>query len=167
MSVFVCVFVCVFLYSYVYLCVCDVPTHLTSPHYLPLTCIIPSLTRLNPHPPPHPPPSQVENEEMITTLEALIETFSDDMAQYATQLAQHLANAFWRVQQADEENDDDDDDTAALAAYGCVRTIGTLLEAVSTLPHLYPQACCWVLGVCIYITQQTPHTQQSQSPPTQ
>lgn len=82
---------------------------------------------------------EVENEEMITTLEALIETFSDDMAQYAVQLAQHLAQAFWRIQQQEEENDDDDDDTAALAAYGCVRTIGTLLEAVSTLPHLYTQ----------------------------
>lgn len=115
----------------------------TYPHPLPLHT-------------PSTPPSQVENEEMITTLEALIETFSDDMAQYATQLAQHLATAFWRIQQQDEENEDDDDDTAALAAYGCVRTIGTLLEAVSTLPHLYPQVCgggCWVWwsstgGVC-------------------
>jgi len=35
--------------------------------------------------------------------------------------------------------DEDDDDAGALAAVGCLRAISTIMESVSTLPHMYPQ----------------------------
>ena len=33
----------------------------------------------------------------------------------------------------------DDDDAGALAAVGCLRAISTIMESISTLPHMYPQ----------------------------
>ena len=41
---------------------------------------------------------QVENEDLIFTLETLVERFEQDMAPYAVGLTQHLAAAFWRMQ---------------------------------------------------------------------
>ena len=35
--------------------------------------------------------------------------------------------------------EDEDDDFGALAAFGCLRAISTVLESVSTLTHLFPQ----------------------------
>ena len=35
--------------------------------------------------------------------------------------------------------EDEDDDIGALAAFGCLRAISTVLESVSTLTHLFPQ----------------------------
>lgn len=36
------------------------------------------------------------------------------------------------------ETVDDEDDSGALAAVGCLRAIGTILESVSRLPDLFP-----------------------------
>lgn len=41
---------------------------------------------------------QVENEDLVATLETLVERFGEDMAPYAVGLTQHLAAAFWRMQ---------------------------------------------------------------------
>lgn len=41
---------------------------------------------------------QVENEDLIFTLETLVERFDEEMAPYAAGLTQHLAAAFWRMQ---------------------------------------------------------------------
>ncbi len=41
---------------------------------------------------------QVENEDLIFTLETLVERFDEEMAPYAVGLTQHLAAAFWRMQ---------------------------------------------------------------------
>lgn len=35
------------------------------------------------------------------------------------------------------EEEEDGDDAGALAAVGCLRAIGTILESVSSLPHLF------------------------------
>ena len=43
---------------------------------------------------------QVENEDLVSTLETLVERFGEDMAPYAVSLTQHLAAAFWRMQVA-------------------------------------------------------------------
>jgi hypothetical protein len=48
------------------------------------------------------------------------------------------AAAFWKCLQS-SETDEDDDDSGALAAVGCLRAIGTILESVSRLPNLFPQ----------------------------
>jgi hypothetical protein len=47
------------------------------------------------------------------------------------------AAAFWKFVKADEDNEDED--MGALAAVGCLRAISTILESISSLPHLYPQ----------------------------
>lgn len=43
---------------------------------------------------------QVENEDLIFTLETLVERFDEEMAPFAVGLTQHLAAAFWRMQVA-------------------------------------------------------------------
>lgn len=40
---------------------------------------------------------------------------------------------------ASQEADDEADDSGALAAVGCLRAISTILESVSSLPHLFIQ----------------------------
>ena len=47
------------------------------------------------------------------------------------------AAAFWKCLES-SETDDDEDDSGALAAVGCLRAIGTILESVSRLPELFP-----------------------------
>ncbi len=34
---------------------------------------------------------------------------------------------------------EDDEDIGALAAFGCLRALSTVLDSVSRLPHLFPQ----------------------------
>lgn len=48
------------------------------------------------------------------------------------------ASAFWRCIDTDN-GDDETDDSGALAAVGCLRAISTILESISSLPHLYGQ----------------------------
>ncbi|KAL3141839.1 hypothetical protein ABBQ32_004507 [Trebouxia sp. C0010 RCD-2024] len=80
---------------------------------------------------------EVENEDLIFTLETLVERFDEEMAPYAVGLTQHLAAAFWRMQASDEA--EDDEDIGALAAFGCLRALSTVLESVSRLPQMFPQ----------------------------
>ena len=40
---------------------------------------------------------------------------------------------------ASSEADDEADDSGALAAVGCLRAISTILESISSLPHLFAQ----------------------------
>jgi importin-7 len=40
---------------------------------------------------------------------------------------------------ASSEADEEAEDTGALAAVGCLRAISTILESISSLPHLYIQ----------------------------
>lgn len=47
------------------------------------------------------------------------------------------AAAFWKCLES-SETDEDEDDSGALAAVGCLRAIGTILESVSRLPDLFP-----------------------------
>ncbi|KAG6549125.1 hypothetical protein Mapa_009351 [Marchantia paleacea] len=82
--------------------------------------------------------NEVENEDLVFTLETIVEKFDEEMAPYALGLCQNLAAAFWKCLQS-AETDEDDDDSGALAAVGCLRAIGTILESVNGLPHLFPQ----------------------------
>lgn len=50
---------------------------------------------------------QVDNEDLVFTLEALVEKFGEDIAPYALRMAQQLAIAF--VKYSDAQDDDDDD----------------------------------------------------------
>uniref|UniRef100_A0A0E0G6J9 Importin N-terminal domain-containing protein n=1 Tax=Oryza nivara TaxID=4536 RepID=A0A0E0G6J9_ORYNI len=82
--------------------------------------------------------NEVENEDLVFTLETIVDKFGEEMAPYALGLCQNLAAAFWRCM-ASQEADDEADDSGALAAVGCLRAISTILESVSSLPHLFIQ----------------------------
>ncbi|KAG0567157.1 hypothetical protein KC19_7G115500 [Ceratodon purpureus] len=82
--------------------------------------------------------NEVENEDLVFTLETIVDKFGEEMAPYALGLCQNLAAAFWKCLES-SETEDDEDDSGALAAVGCLRAIGTILESVSRLPDLFPQ----------------------------
>ncbi|XP_074569121.1 importin beta-like SAD2 [Curcuma longa] len=82
--------------------------------------------------------NEVENEDIAFTLETIVDKFGEEMAPYAFGLCQNLAAAFWKCLNTSEA-DDEADDTGALAAVGCLRAISTILESVSSLPHLFVQ----------------------------
>jgi hypothetical protein len=81
--------------------------------------------------------NEVENEDLVFTLETIVDKFGEEMAPYALGLCQHLAAAFWKCLES-SETDEEEDDSGALAAVGCLRAIGTILESVSRLPDLFP-----------------------------
>ncbi|XP_010251770.1 PREDICTED: importin beta-like SAD2 [Nelumbo nucifera] len=80
--------------------------------------------------------NEVENEDLVFTLETIVDKFGEEMAPYALGLCQNLAAAFWKCMNTAEANDEADD-TGALAAVGCLRAISTILESVNRLPHLF------------------------------
>jgi|TARA_B100001142_G_scaffold315317_1_gene353772 importin-7 len=82
--------------------------------------------------------NEVESEDLVFTLETIVEKFGEDIAPYALGLAQNLAAAFWKLTNSQDDKDDDDMN-GALACVGCLRAIATILESISTLPHLYGQ----------------------------
>uniref|UniRef100_A0A1J3IJ64 Importin beta-like SAD2 n=1 Tax=Noccaea caerulescens TaxID=107243 RepID=A0A1J3IJ64_NOCCA len=80
--------------------------------------------------------NEVENEDLVFTLETIVDKFGEEMAPYAFGLCQNLAAAFWRCLNTSEASDESDD-MGALAAVGCLRAISTILESVSSLPQLF------------------------------
>ncbi|CAH8310505.1 unnamed protein product [Eruca vesicaria subsp. sativa] len=82
--------------------------------------------------------NEVENEDLAFTLETIVYNFGEEISPYALGLCQNLASAFWRCIDSDN-GDDETDDSGALAAVGCLCAISTILESISSLPHLYGQ----------------------------
>ncbi|TYJ19924.1 hypothetical protein E1A91_A09G225100v1 [Gossypium mustelinum] len=82
--------------------------------------------------------NEVENEDLVFTLETIVDKFGEEMAPFALGLCQNLAAAFWKCMNTSEA-DDEADDPGALAAVGCLRAISTILESVSRLPQLFVQ----------------------------
>lgn len=80
--------------------------------------------------------TEVDNEDLVLTLEAVVGKFEEDMTPYAANLTHHLAASFWRATQAQETADSDDE---GMAAFNTIRTICTVLDSVSTKPALFPQ----------------------------
>ncbi|XVE84540.1 hypothetical protein DITRI_Ditri17bG0021400 [Diplodiscus trichospermus] len=80
--------------------------------------------------------NEVENEDLVFTLETIVDKFGEEMSPYALGLCQNLAATFWRCMNTSEA-DDEADDLGALAAVGCLRATSTILESVSRLPHLF------------------------------
>ncbi|GJT09582.1 importin beta-like SAD2 [Tanacetum coccineum] len=76
--------------------------------------------------------NEVENEDLVFTLETIVEDFGEEMAPYAIGLCQKLADAFWKCINTDAADEPD-----AMAAVGCLRAISTILKSVSKLPHLF------------------------------
>ncbi|XP_062097310.1 importin beta-like SAD2 isoform X2 [Humulus lupulus] len=61
--------------------------------------------------------NEVENEDLVFTLETIVDKFGEEMAPYALGLCQNLASAFWRCMNT-AETEEDADDSGALAAVG-------------------------------------------------
>ncbi|KAF8402253.1 hypothetical protein HHK36_013205 [Tetracentron sinense] len=80
--------------------------------------------------------NEVENEDLVFTLETIVDKFGEEMAPYAFGLCQNMAAAFWKFMNT-AEADDEAGDPGALAAVGCLRAVSTILESVSRLPHLF------------------------------
>ncbi|KAL1557023.1 secondary alcohol dehydrogenase (SADH2) [Salvia divinorum] len=80
--------------------------------------------------------NEVENEDLVFTLETIVDKFGEEMAPYALGLCQNLAAAFWKCMNT-AETDEEGDDPGALAAVGCLRAISTILESVNCLPDLF------------------------------
>ncbi|VFQ64844.1 unnamed protein product [Cuscuta campestris] len=80
--------------------------------------------------------NEVENEDLVFTLETIVDKFGEEMSPFALGLCQNLAAAFWKCINTSEA-DNDGDDPGALAAVGCLRAISTILESVNRLPHLF------------------------------
>ncbi|GMH22887.1 hypothetical protein Nepgr_024730 [Nepenthes gracilis] len=81
--------------------------------------------------------NEVESEDLVFTLETIVDKFGEEMAPYALGLCQNLAAAFWKCMSTAEADEEGDDPGGALAAVGCLRAISTILESVSRLPHLF------------------------------
>ena len=80
--------------------------------------------------------NEVENDDMITTLEALVEKFQDEIAPFAVSICQQLLASFWKSLENDEA---DDDGMGPLAAMGCLRAVSTILESVASIPEIYQE----------------------------
>uniref|UniRef100_A0A1D2AD30 Importin N-terminal domain-containing protein n=1 Tax=Auxenochlorella protothecoides TaxID=3075 RepID=A0A1D2AD30_AUXPR len=84
---------------------------------------------------------EIDNEDLTFSLETVVERFSDEMAPYALGLTTHLTQQFWRIVSEEDAAGagEEEDDEGALAAYGVLRTLSTILDSVSGVPELYPQ----------------------------
>lgn len=76
---------------------------------------------------------QIGSDELIATVEVLIECFAEQAAPHAENLCSRLSQHFLRLAAADDGTDDE----ASFAACQCCRAITTLLEAVKKTPELY------------------------------
>ena len=76
----------------------------------------------------------VGSDEVVQTLDTLIEHFGPQMAPYAGQVVTALATNFMRLL---DENDGDDEDDATMAAMGIMQAIATMMEALTNHPEVY------------------------------
>ncbi|GAB4834165.1 secondary alcohol dehydrogenase (SADH2) [Ancistrocladus abbreviatus] len=81
--------------------------------------------------------NEVENEDLVFTLETVVDKFGEEMAPYALGLCQNLAAAFWKCLSTAEADEEGDDPGGALAAVGCLRAMSTILESVNRLLDLF------------------------------
>ncbi|XP_020111634.1 importin beta-like SAD2 isoform X2 [Ananas comosus] len=81
---------------------------------------------------------EVDNDDVVCTLEILVVKFGEEMAPYAIGLCENLAAAFWKRMNISEANVEAED-SIPVAAVGCLHAISIVLESVNKLSHLYVQ----------------------------
>jgi len=80
---------------------------------------------------------EVDTEDIIFTLEAIVEKFGEEISPFALQLLEQLVSAFWKLIQSEDEHDTESE-MGALASVGCLRAMSTIMDSVSSLPNLFP-----------------------------
>ncbi len=78
---------------------------------------------------------EVGSDEVVATLDTLIEKHGEQMAPYAVQVVAALCTSFTRIMDESDKGDDDDDGT--MAAMGIMQALTTMMEAVSGKPEVY------------------------------
>ena len=77
---------------------------------------------------------EVEIDELISTLETIINEFKEKIGPYASALVSSLLNSFYRIIN-ESENDPEKDN--CLAALEILRAISIILEAIRSCPQIY------------------------------
>ncbi len=76
---------------------------------------------------------QIDNQDLVCSLEALINTFQDEVGPYAVQLCIHITAAFFkyssRFKEKNDENDSEDAEDIQQAATKCLQTLATILNS--------------------------------------
>lgn len=81
--------------------------------------------------------SEVDNEDLVFTLETIVEKFDEEIAPFALQMTQQLSAAFWKYVNSAEEDDDDDN----IGERGWRVTEGPERRMVGRLGSLCPASC--------------------------
>merc|ERR1719460_2671618 len=79
---------------------------------------------------------EVGADEVVATVDTLIENYGEEMVPYAVKVVTELAASFLRLI---DESDDDDEDDATLAALGVMQALGTMMEAIGGKVEVYRQ----------------------------
>ena len=72
--------------------------------------------------------NEVGNDDVVTSLDVVIEKYGDQMEPHAVALVENLASTFMRYIEAEE--DEDEEGQAAMAATVCLECIATVLKSV-------------------------------------
>lgn len=75
--------------------------------------------------------NEIENEDIVDTLEAIVEKLGEDIAPFAEDLGRNLAAAFNKCM-----GEEDDEDCESLCAFGCIRAMSTLIQSVHSSTNL-------------------------------
>lgn len=87
--------------------------------------------------------NKIESEGIMSTIEAIVEKFSDQVTPYAIGVVTALVEQFWKIVNVEEEaaQNENEDIFAAetLAGHSVLRTVATVLDAISKSPEMYPE----------------------------
>eukprot|EP00010_Vexillifera_abyssalis_P003381 CAMPEP_0201555908 /NCGR_PEP_ID=MMETSP0173_2-20130828/52052_1 /ASSEMBLY_ACC=CAM_ASM_000268 /TAXON_ID=218659 /ORGANISM="Vexillifera sp., Strain DIVA3 564/2" /LENGTH=1040 /DNA_ID=CAMNT_0047967921 /DNA_START=43 /DNA_END=3166 /DNA_ORIENTATION=+ len=95
--------------------------------------------------------NEVDSDELVSSLEALIYEFKDEIQPYAGNLAVQLSKEFHRTLACIQNGDEDD---KALAASELMRTMLTVLASTRQKPEIYPQMEGPILAVVARVCSQ-------------
>jgi len=76
--------------------------------------------------------NEIENEDIVFTLETIVEKLGEDIAPFAENLGWNLVAAFKKC-----IGSNDEEDLESLCAFGCIRAMNALIESVRKSPILY------------------------------
>eukprot|EP01125_Pyxidicula_operculata_P021827 TRINITY_DN8675_c0_g1_i1.p1 TRINITY_DN8675_c0_g1~~TRINITY_DN8675_c0_g1_i1.p1 ORF type:complete len:1052 (+),score=285.77 TRINITY_DN8675_c0_g1_i1:135-3158(+) len=82
--------------------------------------------------------NEVDSDELVMTLQKVIEKYSDKIPQYAPQILSSIVAQYLKLT-AKDDFFEDENDSAQLAAMQCLNAVQTILYSVQSQPALYAQ----------------------------